>query len=57
MNSKIEITKIEDGRYFAEYINPKNIFVNGVGQFGETEFEAEINLMLEILFLLISKKK
>jgi hypothetical protein len=41
---EIKITQTKDGRYFAQYINPKDIMVNGIGQFGMTAFESEINL-------------
>jgi hypothetical protein len=42
--AKIKIEQQKDGRWFAEYINPKDILLNGIGQFGKTSFEAEINL-------------
>jgi hypothetical protein len=41
---KIKITQTKDGRYFAQYINPNDLMVNGIGQFGNTPFEAEVNL-------------
>lgn len=41
---KIEIIKTKDGRYFAQYINPSDLMVNGIGQYGDSAFEAEINL-------------
>lgn len=47
-NSKtmeIKITQQKDGRYFAQYLNPNEIVINGIGQFGETAFEAEVNLI------------
>jgi hypothetical protein len=44
MKSNIRITEMKDGRYFAEYINSVDLFVNGIGQFGATALEAEINL-------------
>ena len=40
----IEITKLTDGRYFAQYLNQADRLKNGIGQFGKTAFEAEINL-------------
>jgi len=42
---KIEITQQKDGRYFAQYFNPNEIMLNGIGQFGETAYEAQINLL------------
>lgn len=44
MKANIRITEMKDGNFFAEYINPVDLFVNGIGQFGATAFEAEINL-------------
>lgn len=41
---KITITKTKDGRYFAQYIKPNDIMVSGIGQFGNSPEEAEINL-------------
>jgi len=41
---KINITEFEDGRFYAEYINPKDKLINRIGQYGNTAFEAEANL-------------
>ena len=41
---EIRITKTKDGRFFAQYINPRDFPLGGIGQFGKTEFEAKINL-------------
>ena len=42
---KIKLTQTKDGRWFAEYINPADLMVNGIGQFGFNPFEAEVNLL------------
>lgn len=44
MKPNMRISETKDGRFFAEYINPIDLCVNGIGQFGNTAFEAEINL-------------
>jgi hypothetical protein len=49
----IKVTEQEDGRFYAEYINPADIVLNTIGQYGKTGFEARINL----LALLISVKR
>lgn len=40
----IKVSKCGDGRYYAEYHNPQHLYVNGIGQYGRTPFEAKINL-------------
>jgi hypothetical protein len=50
---QIIITKQKDGRYYAEYINPSDLLLNTIGQYGVNAFEAEINLKA----LLIAVKK
>lgn len=41
---KIKITQDKHGRYFAQYINPNDIHLNGIGQFGKDAIDAHINL-------------
>ena len=40
----VKITEDKHGRFFAQYVNPSDLAVNGIGQFGNTAFEAKINL-------------
>ena len=44
MKQEIKISQQKDGTWYAEYRNPKDFSVNGIGQFGKTPLEAEINL-------------
>lgn len=37
-------TQQPDGRYYAEYHRKGDLPLTGIGQFGKTAFEAEINL-------------
>ena len=41
---EIKIQNLPDGRFSAEYLNPQDLFLNGISQFGESAFEARINL-------------
>ena len=52
---KIRNTQQKDGRWFAEYINPKDTFLSGIGQFGKTEFEAKLNL--NALLIVINEQR
>lgn len=52
---RIKITQLKDGRWYAEYYNPKHIGVSGIGQFGKSPFEAEVNL--QALLVAIRKKE
>ena len=40
-----KISELPGGRFYCEYINPKDKMLSGLGQFGKTPFEAEINLL------------
>ena len=54
-NTKLKIEQQKDGRWFAQYINPNDILLNGIGQFGTTSFEAEINL--RALMVAVAKER
>ena len=41
---QLRMTLQKDGRYYCEYINKNDPMLSGIGQFGKTPFEAEINL-------------
>lgn len=52
---ELKITQQKDGRWYAEYHSPKHLGISGIGQFGKSPFEAQVNL--QALLMAIRKKE